>query len=81
MKAAVGDVVKLTIAVLNGDPMALGDIITTPTGRAYVVVAARQQTRGKGAGRWHLRAQVIPIDSVPRDMPVFRMTWDKRGKA
>lgn len=78
--AAIGDIVKLTISVDDGAPMSVGDVIVTRTGRAYVVTAARQQTRGKGAGRWHLRAQVIPIASVPRDMPVFRMTWHPRKK-
>lgn len=37
----------------------VGHVLYTRTGRGYLVVGARQQRRGKHAGRWHLTAIVL----------------------
>lgn len=53
--------------------------LRTPTGRIYVVVAARLQARGRHAGRrWHLRCLVA--EAAPDGAVVHSLVWYKRGK-
>lgn len=62
--------------------MAVGDeLVTDGTGRRYLVVAARQQTRGAHAGRWHLRCLVLAPDH-PRDPDsrIHRVAWYRRAR-
>jgi len=60
-----------------------GDILFTPTGRCYRIVAARQQQTGKHAGRWHLTCVVLAghVDEQPRDgerrLPII---WYRRER-
>lgn len=57
-----------------------GDIIRTATGRSYLVLAARRQTRGKRRGRQHLRA-VVNGRSPDVSSTVHEIRWYKRGRA
>lgn len=43
--------------------VAMGDYLSTTTGRTYVVATVRRQEKGKHRGRWHLLCAVV--DSVP----------------
>ncbi len=56
-----------------------GNVITTPSGRCYRVVGARQQTRGRHIGRWHLRALVIAAEDVCIEDTVHPLHWYRRG--
>lgn len=56
-----------------------GDIIRTTSGRCYRVVTARQQTRGKHTGRWHLKALVIRPDDVTDTDTVHPLQWYRRN--
>lgn len=63
-------------------PIDVGDeLVTTGTGRRYLIVAARRQTRGAHLGRWHLRAVVLAPDA-PRDPDarVHRVAWYRRTR-
>lgn len=60
----------------------LGDeLVTATTGRRYLVVGLRQQTKGIHAGRWHLRCIVLAPDH-PRDpdSTVHRIAWYPRRR-
>lgn len=70
--AIVGLYVDLVASVL------VDDVIETQTGRAYRVLAVRQQLRGKHAGRQHLRVLVLGEDEL-RGPRVHRIRWYKRG--
>lgn len=43
--------------------LAAGDQLVTPTGRLYEIESVRVQSRGRHAGRQHLRATVLPPDA------------------
>ena len=63
----------------------VGDVITTRTGRGYVVMTARQQRRGKWTGRWHLSALVLTgqelvayLANIPDLNATHQLYWYKR---
>ena len=58
--------------------VARGDAIVTKTGRTYVVVAVRVQTRGLHAGRQHLRCLVQP--APPAGARVHPIRWYRRRR-
>ncbi len=65
----------------GGVPVAVGDAIVTRSGRAYLVVEARRQERGKHVGRWHLRCEVL--EDTPGEgfaARVHPLRWYKRAK-
>lgn len=76
MKAAIGSEVGLYFD--TDDTIAIGDVITTGTGRAYGVIAVREQLRGKHAGRKHLR--VVVLESAPVDGVIHLLRWYKRSR-
>lgn len=76
MTAAIGNVVSLYMDTSRD--IEFGDCIRTTSGRAYRVVASRQQERGKHAGRWHLRAQVIDASTISEDDTVIPLMWYRR---
>jgi hypothetical protein len=56
-----------------------GDYIRTPTGRQYLVEHVRVQTRGKHAGRQHLRTIVMePGHVCEQDARVHKIQWYRR---
>jgi hypothetical protein len=65
-----------------------GDLIETRSGRRYLVLHAREQQRGKHAGRQHLRCSVLaegeepPLApnelADPRERVVHRIRWYRR---
>lgn len=57
-----------------------GDALVTPTGRAYVVVSLRRQTRGKHVGRWHLRCLVAPAEQLADDVVRHPIRWYRRER-
>ncbi len=77
MKAPIGAVVKLYVDARW--PLEPHHILTTPTGRAYVILTVRVQMRGKHRGRQHLQALVAELASLPPDAPRFLLRWYKRG--
>jgi hypothetical protein len=84
--APIGAVVNIHIDFPRRDELVhVGDEIITRTGRAYGVLASRQQTRGKNFGRWHLRCVVLD-PTAPRAAGIdgsgrtFNMTWYQRGR-
>jgi hypothetical protein len=60
------------------EPVAVGDAIVTMTGRTYLVMAARQQTRGRHVGRYHLRCLVQR--AAPAGARVHPLYWYPRGE-
>src|SRR4051794_18911241 len=61
VKAPVGAEVGLYID--HRGTVDVGDEIETRSGRRYLVVKTRQQTRGQNIGRWHLRCVVLAPDA------------------
>lgn len=55
--APAGVVVKIHID--SPDTIEPGHVVQTTTGRRYLVKHVRRQERGKYAGRWHLRCEVM----------------------
>ena len=76
MAAPVGAEVRI---YYDGGELAPGQALMTPTGRLYLIVAARQQARGKHRGRWHLRCLVADRDSY-RGGYVHPLHWYPRGR-
>lgn len=76
LTAPIGAVVGLYVDLV--EPVMLGDVIRTGTGRLYQVLDVRVQTRGKATGRQHLR--VIVIDEIPPHptAQVHAIRWYKR---
>lgn len=60
----------------------VGDVIETArTRRRYGVLETRQQTRGKHAGRWHLRCVVLePDEQLVEGSRVWQLYWYPRGR-
>ena len=74
MRAPPGALVSI---YYDGEPLAPGDYLRTPTGRAYLVAVARVQRRGLHVGRQHLRCLVSSsIPAGARTLPLF---WYPRG--
>lgn len=77
-KAPVGSVVKIYVDLL--ERVSLGDVIQTGTGRRYLVVSVREQSRGNHIGRQHLRCAVLSAeDKVPGK--VHEIIWYRRSPA
>lgn len=55
--------------------VAVGDVLVTPGGSAYLVTEARQ---GRRPGRWNLRCLRWPVDEVPDDAQVLPLYWFPR---
>lgn len=66
--------------VRSGDAVRPGDVIETKTRRRYGVVEVRQQTRGKHAGRWHLRCVVLERDEETPGARVWPLYWYPRSR-
>lgn len=63
MTAPAGTEVGLYVDLV--DRVEQNDVIETRSGRRYMVVSVRVQDRGKHRGRQHLRAMVLPPDTMP----------------
>lgn len=78
MGAPAGALVKLYVD--SRQPLDVGHVVMTPTGRRYLVQTRRLQERGKWAGiRTHLTAIVLADDEpTPVDAPVLEIRWYRR---
>lgn len=56
-----------------------GHALVTTTGRTYLVVVCRRQSRGKHRGRWHLECLVTDSDPPP-GATVHPLRWYRRDK-
>jgi len=74
--APIGAVVK--IYVDTPVPIEVGAVITTPTSRAYVVLAVRRQVTGKRRGRQHLQVLVADPTDLPEGGQRFLLRWYRR---
>lgn len=59
--------------------IAVGDALRTPTGRTYIIVAARRQERGRHVGRHHLRCAVAEGEA-PAGVHIYPLYWYKRTR-
>lgn len=78
-KAPIGAIVGITY---DGSRfLDEGDILQTPSGRVYQIVALRRQTRGIHTGRWHLKCLVLGegIDAIPPQATVYPLYWYARS--
>jgi hypothetical protein len=75
VKAPVGAVVGIFYDARR--EVLAGDAIVTTTGRTYLVVSVRRQTRGAHAGRWHIKALVQA--APPEGARVHPLRWYRRG--
>lgn len=74
MKAPVGAVMKISY---DGDAgHAEGHVLRATTGRLYLIIHIRRQTRGKHAGRLHLKCLVI--DELPFGAVTHPLAWHPR---
>lgn len=80
MKAPIGSVVKIGYDVgTDGDRgHAEGHVLRATTGRLYLIIGLRRQTRGKHAGRLHLTSAVI--DKLPQGTVTHPLVWHPRVK-
>lgn len=76
MKAAPGAEVGISY---DGDPLEPGNVLETPTGRRYGIVAVRLQTKGKHLGRQYLRCVVLDEKPAP-GTKIFPLFWNHRGR-
>lgn len=59
----------------------VGEALVTGTGRAYLVVERRVQTRGAHAGRQHLRCVVhAAAADLPPDTETYPIEWYPRRR-
>lgn len=79
MTAPIGNIVRLYFDT----PRTLdeGDVVRSPTGRAYRIVHVRRQERGIHEGRWHVQGLVMDPGSVTADDNIFDYVWYPRRKA
>lgn len=73
-RAAAGDEVTISY---DGNPVAPGDALRTPTGRSYGVLSVRVQERGKHRGRQFVTAVVLdePLTAATKVHPLI---WHSR---
>jgi hypothetical protein len=76
MGAPKGAFVKI---YYDGPAVQVGDCLRTPTGRVYVIMERRVQSKGKYIGRQHLGCVVD--DTSPPGAHVQRLHWYKRGRS
>jgi hypothetical protein len=74
--APLGATVRIYLDVPG--PVLAGDAVQTPTGRTYLVIDVRRQTRGARAGRWHL--VVVVVERAPEGAHVHRIRWYRRDR-
>lgn len=74
--APLGAIVRLYVDLVAS--VSLGDAVVTRTGRTYLVVGVRVQTRGKHAGRQHLLCAIV--DEIPPCATVHRISWYRRRR-
>ena len=56
-----------------------GDCLQTRTGRVYVIVELRRQTKGRHRLRWHIKALVS--ETIPEGtQKVYPIVWYKRER-
>jgi hypothetical protein len=78
---AEGEMGGLTYDAAQGVQLRPGHVLETRTGRAYLVLSARQQKRGKWAGRWHVRFVVLgALPDRPPGLVVHPLVWNARGR-
>ena len=75
-RAAPGDEVTISY---DGDPVAAGDALRTPTGRTYGVMGVRVQTTGKHRGRQFVRAVVLDEAPAPTTK-IHPLVWYSRDR-
>lgn len=73
MSAPAGAVVRI---YYDGAEVLVGEALRTPTGRTYIILDRRVQSRGKHVGRQHLACLVAK--EPPPDVRVRRLHWYKR---
>lgn len=76
--AGPGSVVKIHYD--SAAEVSTGEALVTATGRTYIVVEVRRQTRGKHRGRWHLRCLVHDSGPAP-GATVHPLRWYRRERA
>jgi hypothetical protein len=77
--APAGAIVGIYVDLVQ--PVAIGDIIETQSGRRYAVVTVRMQARGKHEGRQHLRCAVMAADDpLPSSGMLHPIRWYARGR-
>jgi hypothetical protein len=76
MKAPIGAMVSIYYD--SPREIELGDVLRTPSGRCYLIMALRVQTRGLHRGRKHIRA--IVIEEAPIGSIVHPLFWYPRNK-
>lgn len=76
MKAVPGSVVSLYYD--SPRDLAAGNVLLTPTGRAYQILELRRQARGRHVGRWHLKALVL--EKIPPGATTYPIYWYRRLK-
>jgi hypothetical protein len=75
-KAPAGSIVKLYV---DSDQLIReGHVVETRSGRRYLVLTVRLQTRGKYIGRHHLSALVVGEDELCPAPVTHRIRWYKR---
>lgn len=55
-----------------------GDVLKTPSGRCYLVITIRVQTRGLHPGRKHIHAVVLEV--APEKAIIHPLYWYPRNK-
>lgn len=75
-----GSLVKLTYD--SPREVDVGDVLFTPTGRAYRIESVRRQRGGIRAGRWHLMCLVLAetVDELDEDVVRHPIHWYARGR-
>ena len=76
-QAPIGANVAIAYDAPGLEELGPGHALVTSTGRTYLVLVARKQTRGEYAGRWHLRCQVAEV--APAGTTIHPLVWNKRG--
>lgn len=80
--APAGAEVRLFYDAVTRDVRAGDELVTSTTGRRYLVLAVRRQERGKHVGRMHLRCVVLaPEARRDPDTIVHPVTWYRRHRA
>lgn len=76
-KKAIGEHAVISY---DGDPVAAGDALRTPTGRTYGVLSVRVQQGGRHRGRQFVEAVVLDPVEVKPGTKVHPLVWYSRDK-